>query len=354
MKTLPRGSNPSVISFDVTYRCNLQCRMCNTWRLPDGREEMTAEQIIKTAFDYGAALGITSVRFLGGEPLLRDDVPDIVAAVSPTFATELVTNGTLMTPRLAERLVRSGLHNLRVSIDGPEDVNDRMRGAGSFQKSARALDMIREAKERLGADHPAVTVWQCTSRLNCGALCDMYLFAKSKGAAFAIFFMVDGPAAIVGDALWDAPRGIRRLVDPDHLCLTLQERRRVTLDYFRMLATVEDRGAIGIAMTRLAGHARVWHSRLGSIIYRDCSRSMHAIIVDPYGDLVPCEHLYTYRYGNCLTDGPNAWGSQTHIQLRRAIRSGSISPCRECNRFSQYRSRHDYRAAPSRVLVRGR
>jgi radical SAM protein with 4Fe4S-binding SPASM domain len=229
-----------------------------------------------------------------------------------------------------------------------------MRGAGTFERASRALDLVREAKVRIGVDHPAVTVWQCTSRLNCDALGEMYRFARARGAGFAMFFMVDGPMPDVGDALWDAPRGVRRLVDPDDICLTLQERRRVTLDYFRMLAAVEDRGVIAAARTRLSGHARVWYNRLGPVVYRDCSRSMHHIVVDPWGNLVPCEHLYTHSYGNCRTDGASAYLSDKHAQLRRAIRSGTLPACRECNAFGQYRSRHDFVSAPSRVTVGGR
>jgi len=328
--------------------------MCNTWKLGRQEEELTKDQIVETIFAYSKSHSIRSVRFLGGEPLVREDMTEIIGAASSSVATEMVTNGTLITPELAEALVRSGLHNLRVSIDGPEAVNDRLRGKGSFQKSSRALDMVREAKERLGVAHPEVTVWQCISRLNRWSLREMYLFAKSKGAGFAMFFLVDGPDPLVGNALWSTPTGIRRLVDPSRISLTLEERRRVTLGYFDMLASLESRSAVGAALTRLGARLRLWYSKFGTLVYRDCSRSMHAILIDPWGNYFPCEYLYMYHYGNCLADGTSAWGSGKHRQLRRAIRSGSMPACQKCNHFGQYRSMFDCLIAPRRLIGRSR
>ena len=109
--------------------------MCRSWQVRNDRPELTADQIIEVTRRFRERLGIRKVRFVGGEPLLREDLPDILGTISRWCTTEVVTNGTTITERVAERLVESGLHQLRVSIDGPEPIHDQLRGAGSFRRT---------------------------------------------------------------------------------------------------------------------------------------------------------------------------------------------------------------------------
>ena len=343
---------PKVLSIDVTYHCNLRCRMCNTWQLGNGRKPLTAEQIVDTIVAYQRRHGTSHARFLGGEPLSRKDLPEIIGAVSDKVTTEVVTNGTLMTPDLARELVRSGLHELRFSIDGPQEIHDWLRGDGAFASAEAGLDLIREAKTELGAEHPNLTVWQCVSRRSIESVGYMIDFARSKGAGFSMHFMVDGPKQCAGGALWNTTVGVQRLVDPSDICLTPSERRKVVRRYFNELATRNGSGFLAAVRTRLGGLARQWFSHVGSFLYRDCSRSMHQALIDPWGQQFTCEFLYDYEYGNCVTDGPDAWGSEKHLKLRHAVRYGQLAACRECNHFGQYRSRHDWLHAPTRLLRR--
>jgi len=111
---------PRYLRVSVTGRCNLRCRYCR----PEGpcdtdlAEEFTPEEI-STLVQGAAAEGVCKVRLTGGEPLLRNDLEEIVSAVSavPGIAkTTLTTNGIGLAQR-AETLRDSGLDSVNVSLD---------------------------------------------------------------------------------------------------------------------------------------------------------------------------------------------------------------------------------------------
>ena len=113
----------------VTDRCNFRCVYCMPRAVfgPDHaflpREELlTFEEITRlvTAF---AGLGVEKVRLTGGEPLVRRDLPDLVAqlaAVPGVRDLTLTTNGVLLPPQ-AEALRAAGLHRVTISLDADDD-----------------------------------------------------------------------------------------------------------------------------------------------------------------------------------------------------------------------------------------
>ncbi|WP_432862957.1 GTP 3',8-cyclase MoaA [Microbispora rosea] len=106
----------------LTDRCNLRCAYCMP---PEGLdwlpkpELLTGEEIVRLVTIGVERLGIREVRFTGGEPLLRRELPEIVAATAalrPRPQVSLTTNGIGLT-RLAEPLARAGLDRVNVSLD---------------------------------------------------------------------------------------------------------------------------------------------------------------------------------------------------------------------------------------------
>ena len=109
------------LRISVTDRCNLRCQYCMpepdyAW-LP--RESLLDFDEIATVTDAFTSLGVDRVRLTGGEPLLRRDLPDLVALLAARPAIRdlaLTTNGVLLGP-LARQLRDAGLHRLTVSLD---------------------------------------------------------------------------------------------------------------------------------------------------------------------------------------------------------------------------------------------
>ncbi len=113
------------LRISVTDRCNFRCRYCMPSELfgPDHPflpkdQVLTFEEITRLARVF-AGMGVTKLRLTGGEPLLRKDLPDLVAALAALPGiTDLAmtTNGALL-HSWAEPLRRAGLHRLTVSLD---------------------------------------------------------------------------------------------------------------------------------------------------------------------------------------------------------------------------------------------
>jgi GTP 3',8-cyclase len=105
----------SNLRISLTPQCNLSCIYCHREGERKPGSQLCAEdisEILKTA----AHLGIRSVKFTGGEPLLRPDLVEIIESVPQGMESSITTNGTLLSD-LAPDLKRAGLKRVNVSLD---------------------------------------------------------------------------------------------------------------------------------------------------------------------------------------------------------------------------------------------
>ncbi len=142
MTPLPR---PLCLLAELTYRCPLKCPYCsNPLELRRYRDELdtaTWERVLAEA----AALGVVQVHFSGGEPLVRNDLPDLVKrARQLDLYTHLSTGGTLADEGAFERLRAAGLDAVQISLlDVRPAENDWLAGAASFDKKRHAVEAAR-------------------------------------------------------------------------------------------------------------------------------------------------------------------------------------------------------------------
>ncbi|MBA3313490.1 MAG: GTP 3',8-cyclase MoaA [Planctomycetota bacterium] len=112
----------------VTDRCNLRCFYCmpaeNVAFLP--KPELLSYEEIERVVRVAASLGVTNIRLTGGEPLVRRDLPALVARLStiPNLSLGMTTNGILLGD-LAQPLYDAGLRSLNVSLDALDPVKFR-------------------------------------------------------------------------------------------------------------------------------------------------------------------------------------------------------------------------------------
>jgi Fe-coproporphyrin III synthase len=136
-----------VVVWNMTKRCNLKCVHCYAHAKDEtykGKELSTDEG--KKMIDDLAAFGVPVILFSGGEPLLRQDLPELIDyAVKKGMRAVISTNGTLITEEKAQIFSKFSLSYIGVSIDGIGTVNDSFRGVtGAFE---RAMTGIRNAKK---------------------------------------------------------------------------------------------------------------------------------------------------------------------------------------------------------------
>jgi len=103
------------IRISLTKQCNLSCIYCHREGEKSPQEQMSAEEIAEI-LRVAAGFGIRSVKFTGGEPLLRPDLLEIIRSVPAGMESSLTTNGTGLAG-LAHDLRAAGLRRVNVSLD---------------------------------------------------------------------------------------------------------------------------------------------------------------------------------------------------------------------------------------------
>lgn len=135
---------PLLVKIKLIFGCNLRCEMCNHWREP--RQGLLPMQRFEEILGELAALGCRKVHLSGGEPLLRSQVPELVAHADQLgLRVTLTTNGTLVDKDLARGLIQAGLRGVNISIDSPvRKIHDQLRGIeGAWKKAGKAVQLFR-------------------------------------------------------------------------------------------------------------------------------------------------------------------------------------------------------------------
>ena len=134
---------PAQVHLSVTDRCFLPCQHCDIWKneATDLPTAFWSEAIDR----LGAWCAPAGLNFVGGEPLLRRDLEQLMArAVGRGFEVSFNTNAWLLTPARAQAISEAGVSTAYISLDGATAATvDRTRGrAGSFDKAIAALDLF--------------------------------------------------------------------------------------------------------------------------------------------------------------------------------------------------------------------
>lgn len=144
---LGRALIPLRYFFELTYRCNLNCPYCYIGE-ERKKNELTKEKWFKV-IDQLPFYSI--VTLVGGEPLIRQDFPEILNYLSKRIMgkTHVVSNGILITDEIIKEFVRSRLMLLSVSLDGYAEVHDKNRGKdGIFEKIISNLERLNSVNKR--------------------------------------------------------------------------------------------------------------------------------------------------------------------------------------------------------------
>ena len=135
------------VHFQLTGRCNLACRFCGQSKgmLACEGGELPVEFWVRCAGETEPGAAIT---FWGGEPLLYPGFEELAARLSGSgHPFDIVTNGTLI-PRHAETLCRD-FDRIFVSVDGPRELHDAVRGKGVFDRVKAALPLLDGRRGKL-------------------------------------------------------------------------------------------------------------------------------------------------------------------------------------------------------------
>src|SRR5690349_24730632 len=293
---------PICLTWELTYACNLACAHClSSSGRRDPRELSTVEAM--AVVDELERMQVFYVNIGGGEPTVRPDFWELVDyATAHKVGVKFSTNGVKITPAVAARLAASDYVDVQISLDGATaEVNDAVRGTGSYATALRAMEHLQAAGMR------GFKVSVVCTRHNVDQLDALKALADRFGAQLRLTRLrPSGRGADVWDELHLLPGQQRQLYD----WLVEHGEGVLTGDSFFHLA------AYGSALPglNLCGAGRVF------------------CLIDPVGDVYACPFAIHENFlaGNVRSPGgfQEVWQhSELFAELRRPQTGGACSGC---------------------------
>lgn len=130
---------PLAVWVDITNRCPANCAYCNLSRT--GEKDLPLEDVLRLA-DEAREAGTQRMHLSGGDPLMRDDIGEIIRHIKG--------RGLYLTLSVREHFIPArinalaGVDYLFLSFEGPEEVHDGLKGRGSFRHLLRAFEILKE------------------------------------------------------------------------------------------------------------------------------------------------------------------------------------------------------------------
>lgn len=320
------------LAVELTVYCNLKCKMCSVWEL---REHGVPFDVAKKMLEQARALGAHTFTPCGAESFMRKDFLDLVEiAHALGYRTQdIVTNGTMITDEHLDRLQACPSVYLHISIDGPRDVHDDLRGEGNYDKSVETARKCVERGIRVGLSgvlmretlQHAHHLLELAAELKIGEVSFQPFQEEISGPNKEIprFSLLRTPKARIEQSLREIAAHAKEL--------------GVTIFTESMFGVIPDYLATGKRPIPPGG----------------CYLPSKFLLVDFRGDVYPCFFMRTDddRMGNVLKDEiPDLWHSMHHKQLQTLALTercpGCLAACSDVDSFSSKESAEVVYAAP--------
>ena len=300
---------PICLTWELTYACNLACVHClSSSGRRDPRELSTAQ--CRALIDEMERMQVFYVNIGGGEPTVRPDFWDLVGyATAHHVGVKFSTNGVKITPAIARRLAASDYIDVQISLDGATaEVNDAVRGAGSYATALRAIRNLADAGFR------GFKISVVVTRHNIGQLGEFKAIADGHGAQLRLTRL--------------RPSG--RGADVWHELHPTAAQQR---DLYEWLLAHGEQVLTGDSFFHLNAHGSALPG-LGM-----CGAGRVVCLIDPVGDVYACPFTIHEEFlaGNVREPGGFArvWReSELFAGLRRPQSGGA---CQSCGAFDSCR-----------------
>ena len=338
---------PLTLYWSVNSVCNLRCKMCDVGSANpdsnffanlriDGKLREIAIDRFKSVIDEVAAskpmIAVTST-----EPLMYKPLPEAIAHCTSRGLETTVTTGGYLLPQKAEDLAVAGLTRLAVSIDGPSDVHNMIRGRkDSFERSIEGIHRFKEASRSRNLKSEVMVSFTITN-LNYGSLVDFYRAVEKVGADrvnFTYMSFVTEELAATHNAVWgDKYRATVNCLnddtDPsrvDTAALHRQIQEVKSLDAGRGLATF-------LPDFDEAGLRRFFFEPNSFLSATRCVVTWFVAEIIASGEVIPYTRCYHVPLGN-INEEPfmQIWNGPKARAWRRSLRAEKRFPaCTRCD-----------------------
>ena len=289
---------PYIVSWNLTRQCNLSCKHCYIDAHPgvtlEDENEITTDDALSIIKELSLLNSNLMLILTGGEPMLREDIFDIVhSASSAGLIVVLGSNGTLLTRDYLRMLKDAGLMGVGISIDSTGSLHhDSFRGyKGAWDLSVSALRYSREEGLETQID---VTL----TDQNCSEVDDFVELGVSLGAKAVNFFF-----------LVCTGRAMRTDISTENYDVVLNKIAKISMKERRLM--VRARCAPHFYRILYEGGFPVQKGMRG------CLAGRHYLRIDPQGNITPCPYM-PLTIGNIMEKPLAAiWEESEQLMLLR-------------------------------------
>ncbi|MEM4948156.1 MAG: radical SAM protein [Candidatus Jordarchaeales archaeon] len=304
---------PMEVDLKPTLRCNLRCKMCFQRKLSEeDRRRALAEELPTSRYlellRELSSFGVRRIHVVGGgEPLLREDILEIMGTVKRLgMEGVLTTNGTLLNESVARALIDMGWDVAMFSVDAPTpEVYKEIRGsARMFERVSSAMKELTRVKRLKRAAKPILHIHCVVTKLNYYLLEDMVDFAHNMGAQVLTFdkYYPEDPALVLDE------NEVRVMVE----CL---KRAAVKAESYGLLVNAKE--FLSLYRRPLKGVT--------------CYRPWLSADINHNGDVVPCCYSDVVMGNVKNRSFREVWDGEKYNRLRRVFRRGRLPEfCKEC------------------------
>lgn len=289
----------------VTYRCNARCNMCSRYKRPsEPDEEISLETIKKLPKMY-----FTNIT--GGEPFIRTDLKDIVRELYKKSDRIVISTNGFFTERIIELCREFPNVGIRISIEGLEETNNRIRGLeDGFNRGYATLKKLVEMK------HPDVGFGMTVQDANAADLVPLYKLSDELGMEFA--------TASLHNSFY--------FVESHNI---IKDRQMVAENFEKLINELLNSSSPKKWFRAYFNHGLINYI-YGQERLLPCDMAFDTFFIDPYGDVMPCNGTKEKAVMGNLNEQSwqELWNSPQADKVRRQVRScsrncwmiGSVSP----------------------------
>ena len=266
------------------------------WCFKERRSEELSLSQIKNAFNK--LNGVETIKLTGGEPFIRPDILEIISIASRKFENVIInSNGLLINSEVCKSMKKFN-PKLSISLDGPQEVNDKIRGNGSFEKTVNKIKLLKE-------NNFFVNIKMTVSKINFPYINEMITLAKGIKANKLTFVKMNAVGNGANCREW-----VLSKKQMQELCETMQykiaEENEIKLDLIDPLFnTLNGRG-------------------------EGCEATELSIYINSDGKIFPCAFL------------PLEIGNITSDKIQDVLNSPFLLKLRERKQYNEKCSRCDY------------
>jgi len=138
-------------NLQITHRCTFKCQICDFWKVEHNKENELSLSEIEIISKKLSKFGTLAISLAGGEPMLREDLSNIIKMIAQYHFPIMITNGWYISQDNAYNLWESGLQEISVSVDYADpEKHDTLRGKkGAFERAIEALRILKNNRPSL-------------------------------------------------------------------------------------------------------------------------------------------------------------------------------------------------------------